>query len=223
MSAGTVMVYTASGLAAAIGVGVCVLAATPWRLEWKKSTEPAKNRWRNAGTVVLAACGVIVVGGGALLATNAPTSSAQQHPLPAHSVATVQFTYPRDVPGQLFPKVGCVANVAGTATIPAGDVLVLGSEIIGGSQLPLQADVKWSIATSWHATAYFGKAGDANHLFVLEAVVMPEAWEDYLLNEALYYDAKSGVTWWSSGKPPAPAHVEASVKVRRLAMEGQCA
>jgi hypothetical protein len=164
MNAGAVMVYGASGLAAAIGVGALVLAATPWRVEWKKSTEPAKTRWTRAGTRLLATCGVIVAGGAALLATNITTSSARQRPLAAHLVATVHFTYPQDVPGKRFPQVDCVANVTGTATIPAGDVLVLGSVISGANLLPLQADVQWSSATTWHATAYFGNSRDANKL-----------------------------------------------------------
>jgi hypothetical protein len=137
---------------------------------------------------------------------------------------TVQFVSPRDVQGQPLPTVECSMSVTGRGSVPAGDVLVLGSVIRGGTDLlPLQ-DVKWSNATSWHTTVYFGKASDANHIFDIDAIVIPEAWMDYLLSEANYYDAQSGETWWASGDPPAPAEVAASVSVMRLPVpQGRCA
>lgn len=151
----------------------------------------------------------------------APTHPQSQ---PQSRGATVQFVSPQDVQGQPLPTVKCQMSVTGRGNLPAGDVLVLGSLIRGGADLlPLQDDVKWSSATSWHATVYFGKASDANHIFDIEAVVMPKAWTDYLLSEANYYDAKSGETWWASGEPPAPAEVAASVAVMRLPVpQGQC-
>lgn len=76
MSAGSVLIYVATGVAAAIGIGVLVLAVTPWRLKLEKSTVPAKTRWSQAQTVWLIVCGVVVAGGAGLVAANAPTSTA---------------------------------------------------------------------------------------------------------------------------------------------------
>jgi hypothetical protein len=224
MDTGATLIYVGTGVAGAIGLGTLILAVTPWRIEWKKSTDPAKTRRRQAGTVWLVVCGVLVAGGAGLAAANANPQSTTRPPVQTSSAAAVQITYPQDVQGQQLPTVGCVVNVTGKGAVPTGDVLVLGSVKSGGDeQLPLQDDVQWSSETSWHATVYFGNASDANHIFDLKAVVMPEAWKDYLLNEALYYDAQSGETWWSSGEPPAPAQVEASVAVMRMPVpHGQC-
>jgi len=216
MDVGSVLIYVATGVAAAIGVGVLVVAVTPWRLRWEKSKVPAKNRWSQAQTVWLIVCGVVVAGGAGLVAANAPATTSRPQISPAPSPAMVQFTSPHDVQGQSLPTVGCVMNVTGTGSIPAGDVLVLGSVVRGNpNQVPLQA-VQWSGTASWSVTLHFGQASDANHIFDIRAVVMPESWNDYLLSEAHYYQPNSGETWWASGEPPAPAEVAASVAVVRL-------
>lgn len=236
MSIGSVLIYISCSVAAIIGIGAVVLAATPWRLHWVKSAEPAKDRWRKAPTALLAVCGVLVAGGAALTATAVtpspspkPTSSPNPSSSPSPPLrpvaAVVQFTSPQDVLGQSLPTMGCTLNVTGTGSIPAGDVLVVGSVVRGGKggSQPLQATVQWSNTTSWHTTLDFSNASDAGRIYDIKAVVMPEAWKDYLLSEALYYNAQAGETWWASGEPPVPAEVAASVAVMRVSVpQGQC-
>jgi hypothetical protein len=235
MSTGSLLIYISCAVAAIIGIGAVVIAATPWRLHWVKSTESAKTRWQKAPTVLLAVCGVLVAGGAGLGATvgapsPTPTPSASPSPgsqsAPTSTGIMVQFTSPKDVLGQSLPTMGCSLNVTGTGSIPGGDVLVIGSVVRGGngSFQPLQATVQWANAASWHTTLDFSNARDAGHTYDIKAVVMPEAWKDYLLSEALYYNAQAGETWWASGEPPVPAEVAASVAVMRIPVpQSQCA
>jgi hypothetical protein len=228
MSVGLVLVCMAIGIAAAIGIGVLVLAVVPWRLRsvwgWERSSDSPGTRWSRSQTVWLVICGVVVAGGAELAAASTTSPISRPQALPGTAAVGVQFVSPHDVQGEPLPAVGCTVDVTGKGGVPAQYDLVLGSLIRDGDGLlPLEGDVQWTSATSWHATVYFGNASDAGKTFDIEAVVIPKAWEAYLLGEAHYY-GQSGQLWWASGQPPDPAEVVASVAVTRLHVpKGQCA
>ncbi len=211
------ILYTAAGVAGLIGFGALALAATSWRMKWYKTADPSGTRWSRARQVLLTVCGVLAaVGAGFGVSSNHATPSPHHVKSRSQSsTATVRFKYPKDIKGQPLPRVHCVETVVGKGSPPPGDVIVISSAIKGATLVPLYADVQQSGA-SWHGTAYFGNSSDKNKQFSLVAVVIPAAWQNYLLSEALFYRPEAGQTWWASGYPPLPARVEDRVTVKRV-------